>query len=62
MANADIEKLQKLVVRLRSEDGCPWDREQTLEDLRAYLLEEAHETAAAIDGDDRHHLREELGD
>ncbi len=62
MAKADIEKLRQLVVRLRSDDGCPWDREQTLQDLRAYLLEEAHETAAAIDGDDRHHLREELGD
>ncbi len=62
MAEADIEKLRRLVVRLRSDDGCPWDREQTLGDLRAYLLEEAHETAAAIDGDDRHHLREELGD
>ncbi len=62
MAVADIEKLRRLVVRLRSEDGCPWDREQTLDDFRAYLLEEAHETAAAIDGDDRHHLCEELGD
>lgn len=62
MAKADIEKLRRLVIRLRSDDGCPWDREQTLEDVRAYLLEEAHETAAAIDGGDPHHLREELGD
>ncbi len=62
MAQADIEKLRRLVIRLRSDDGCPWDREQTLEDLRAYLLEEAHEAAAAIDSGDRHDLREELGD
>ena len=62
MAKADIEKLRRLIVRLRAEDGCPWDREQSLEDLRAYLLEEAHETAAAIDEGDRQSLREELGD
>ncbi len=62
MAKADIEKLRQLVAHLRSPDGCPWDQEQTLGDLRAYLLEEAHEAAAAIDGEDRNHLREELGD
>ena len=62
MGKADIEKLQRLIIRLRSADGCPWDRKQTLGDLRAYLLEEAHEAAAAIDGDDRDHLCEELGD
>ncbi len=62
MAQADIEKLRQLIVHLRSADGCPWDRKQTLHDVRAYLLEEAHEAAAAIDGDDRHELRDELGD
>ncbi len=62
MARADIEKLLRLVAHLRSADGCPWDREQTLQDLRAYLLEEAHETAAAIDGGDRCELKHELGD
>ncbi len=62
MAKADIGKLQQLIVRLRSAGGCPWDQKQTLEDLRAYLLEEAHETAAAIDSGDRRQLREELGD
>jgi ATP diphosphatase len=46
---ADLGKLLALVARLRAPDGCPWDREQTLVDLRAYLLEEAHEAAAAID-------------
>lgn len=59
---ADIEKLQLLIARLRSPDGCPWDREQTLSSVRAYLLEEAHEAAAAIDGGDRQELLAELGD
>lgn len=59
---ADIEKLRQLIRRLRAPDGCPWDREQTMDDVRAYLLEEAHETAAAIDGGDRQELLGELGD
>lgn len=46
---ADIGKLVELVARLRAPDGCPWDREQGPLDLRAYLLEESHEAAAAID-------------
>ena len=46
---ADVGKLVDLVARLRGEGGCPWDREQELADLRAYLLEEAHEAAAALD-------------
>jgi ATP diphosphatase len=45
---ADIGKLVDLVARLRAPDGCPWDREQGLADLRAYLLE-SHEAAAALD-------------
>lgn len=45
----DIGKLVDLVARLRGPGGCPWDREQGLADLRAYLLEEAHEAAAALD-------------
>ena len=46
----DLRHLVELVARLRAPDGCPWDREQPLQDLRAYLVEEAHELAAAIDG------------
>lgn len=46
---ARLEPLLDLVRRLRAPDGCPWDREQTLSSVRAYLLEEAHEAAAAID-------------
>ncbi len=45
----DLGKLLDLVARLRAPDGCPWDREQTLADARGYLLEEAHEAAAAAD-------------
>ncbi len=58
----DIGKLTALVARLRAPDGCPWDREQTIDDLRAYLLEEAHEVAAAISSGDRSELAAELGD
>jgi MazG family protein len=57
-----LRSLVDLVARLRAPEGCPWDREQSLSDLRAYLLEEAHETAAAIDGGDWDELAAELGD
>ncbi len=50
------------MARLRAPDGCPWDREQSLLDIRAYLLEEAHEVAGAIDSGDWGELAEELGD
>lgn len=58
----DLTGLVDLVARLRAPDGCPWDREQDLEDLRPYLLEEAHEVAAAIDTRDPVELASELGD
>ncbi len=58
----DLAPLLELVARLRAPDGCPWDRRQGLSDLRAYLLEEAHEAAAAIDDGDWAGLTEELGD
>jgi len=58
----DLQKLVDLVARLRAPDGCPWDREQSLPDVRAYLLEEAHELAGAIDAGDWQELAEELGD
>lgn len=62
VAATDLARLTALVARLRAPDGCPWDREQTLPDLRAYLLEEAHEVAAALDSGDRGELAGELGD
>ncbi|HEX9737449.1 MAG TPA: nucleoside triphosphate pyrophosphohydrolase [Thermoanaerobaculia bacterium] len=58
----DIRKLVDLVARLRAPDGCPWDREQTIDDLRAYVVEEAHEVAAAISSGERAELAGELGD
>ncbi len=51
-----------VVHRLRAPDGCPWDREQTHESLRQYLLEETYEVLEAIDLGDDEKLREELGD
>ncbi len=57
-----LDRLFQLVIRLRSPQGCPWDREQELEDLRSYLLEEAHEVAAAIDSGDWSYVAAELGD
>lgn len=57
-----LRRLTDLVALLRGPDGCPWDREQELPDLRAYLLEEAHETAAAIDREDWEEIAGELGD
>ncbi len=61
-APTDLARLLDLVARLRAPDGCPWDREQTFADLRAYLLEEAHETADALDRGDMDDLVGELGD
>ncbi len=57
-----FEALQNTVARLRSPGGCPWDREQTHESLRAGLLEEAYESLMAIDQGDVESLQEELGD
>lgn len=57
-----FEDLVAVMARLRGPDGCPWDREQTLSTLRAYLLEETYELLEAIDRDDPTLLKEELGD
>lgn len=57
-----ITRLRAIVSLLRSPEGCPWDREQTHESLRAGLLEEACETIDAITKADDANLREELGD
>jgi len=57
---ARLLDLVAVMDRLRT--GCPWDREQTHASLAPYLLEETYETLEALDGDDRDHLREELGD
>jgi tetrapyrrole methylase family protein/MazG family protein len=66
MADAEtLESLNRLVdimARLRAPGGCPWDREQTFESLRPYLVEEAYEVLDAIEQGDLGALRDELGD
>lgn len=55
-------RLVEIVRVLRSPSGCPWDRAQTLESLRPFVLEEAYEVLEAIDDHDRGALRDEIGD
>lgn len=55
-------ELLEILRKLRSPQGCPWDREQTLRSLRRYLIEEAYEVIDAIDRSDWEGLVEELGD
>ncbi|MGE5629542.1 MAG: nucleoside triphosphate pyrophosphohydrolase [Caulobacteraceae bacterium] len=57
-----MDDLVNLMERLRGEDGCPWDKEQTRETLKPYLLEETYEVLDAIEKDDVELLVEELGD
>lgn len=54
--------MRGIVARLRGPNGCPWDREQTIESLLPALLEEAYEVAGAVRAGDDKNLREELGD
>jgi len=57
-----LESFQDTIAHLRAPDGCPWDREQTHQSLRAALLEETYEVLTALDADDMDALCEELGD
>jgi tetrapyrrole methylase family protein/MazG family protein len=59
---SSFEGFQDTIARLRSPDGCPWDREQTHQSLRSALLEETYEALAALDSEDVEALKEELGD
>jgi MazG family protein len=61
-ADHPFDALRALCARLRAPDGCPWDREQTLASLRAYLIEETYEVVDAIDAGDPRELAIELGD
>ncbi|MFD1864688.1 nucleoside triphosphate pyrophosphohydrolase [Planococcus chinensis] len=56
------QTFRSIVAQLRSPEGCPWDREQTHESLRPFLLEEAHELLQAIEDQDDEAIAEELGD
>ncbi|MBU9722001.1 MULTISPECIES: nucleoside triphosphate pyrophosphohydrolase [Bacillaceae] len=58
----DFDKLREVIMILRGPNGCPWDKEQTHESLKKYLLEETYEVLDAIDEGDEDHLAEELGD
>ena len=55
-------ELVAIMERLRGPGGCPWDREQTRESIKHYLIEEAYEVAEAIEENDIDELRAELGD
>lgn len=57
-----FDELVNLMAKLRAPDGCPWDRKQTHESLKPYLLEETYEVLETIDKQDEPKLREELGD
>lgn len=54
--------LVDIIAKLRSEDGCPWDREQTFESMKKYLGNETEEVYEAVDKNDMENLCEELGD
>lgn len=60
--HSSFETLQDIIAHLRSPAGCPWDREQSHQSLRPFLIEEAHEMLEALDADDPQALCEEMGD
>ncbi|WP_026693213.1 nucleoside triphosphate pyrophosphohydrolase [Peribacillus kribbensis] len=55
-------KAKKIIAKLRSPEGCPWDKEQTHESLKKYLIEETYELIDAIDAEDDEEMISELGD
>ncbi len=62
MSRKSFDDLVNLMTTLRAPGGCPWDRQQTLPDLKPYVVEESYEVIDAIDSGDRASLLEELGD
>ena len=58
----EFDRLVRTIWRLRQEDGCPWDKEQTHQSISKNMIEEAYETVEAIAEDSPEHLEEELGD
>jgi tetrapyrrole methylase family protein/MazG family protein len=58
----EFQALAEIMARLRGKDGCPWDKQQTLESLKTFLIEEVYEVLQAIDGGSPVELKEELGD
>ena len=61
-ADTSFEAFQEIIARLRAPDGCPWDRKQTHQSLRSYLLEETYEALSALDTEDSQEMKEEFGD
>ena len=61
-AGREFQKLVDIMVRLRAPNGCPWDREQTIQSLRGFVLEETYEVLDAIDRADHEDLLGEIGD
>src|SRR2546423_1270316 len=61
-AGEKFQLLVDLMARLRAPGGCPWDREQTFDTIKPYLLEETYEVLEAIDARDWPELPGELGD
>lgn len=57
-----FDRIVEIMAALRAPGGCPWDRKQTHESLKPYLLEETYEVLETIDQQDKRKLREELGD
>lgn len=57
-----MDRLIEIMKKLRSENGCPWDREQTHKSLKKYLIEETYEYLEVVDLDDKERMCEELGD
>ncbi|MDD5449484.1 MAG: MazG family protein [Candidatus Omnitrophica bacterium] len=64
MSNSEksFTRLLRLMARLRSKNGCPWDRAQTHASIKKHLIEEAYEVCDAIDSGDPERLKDELGD
>lgn len=58
----EFRRLCEVIARLRAPGGCPWDRQQTLQSIKPYTLEETYELLEAIDADDNESIQEELGD
>lgn len=57
-----VKRIWGIIGRLRGDPGCPWDKKQTPETVQTYLIEEAHEAAAAVRSGDKPEAAEELGD
>ena len=62
MIGKEFQELVDIMAKLRGSDGCPWDREQTHDSLKPYLLEEAYEVLESLDHENMEGLEEELGD